>query len=312
MRIVFAGTSDFAVASLLGLLTAGYDIAAVYTKSDRPSGRGRKITYSPVKDCAIAHQLPILQPTNFHNEIFALQSLKPDAIVVVSYGVILPSEVLAVPKRGCINVHASLLPRWRGAAPIHRAIEAGDSNAGVTLMQMDSGLDTGNILFQSSITIDKDETSGSLHNKLSKMGAELLVARLPEILSGTARSTRQNEENVTYARKIVNSERWLQWTSPAIELAQRVRAFSPRPLARSMLGNEALIIHKAAPNLANYNQTPGTLVEVKKDLIRVQTGSGCLDLLQVQLPGNQRVTTREFLNGFQVTSGEFFQTPDYA
>ena len=312
MRIVFAGTSDFAVASLLGLLTAGYDIAAVYTKSDRPSGRGRKITYSPVKDCAIAHQLPILQPTSFHNEIFALKSLKPDAIVVASYGVILPSEVLSVPKRGCINVHASLLPRWRGAAPIHRAIEAGDSNAGVTLMQMDSGLDTGNILFQSSITIDKDETSGSLHNKLSKMGAELLVARLPEILSGTARSTRQNEENVTYARKIVNSERWLQWTSPAIELAQRVRAFSPRPLARSMLGNEVLIIHKAVPNLADYNQTPGTLVEVKKDLIRVQTGSGCLDLLQVQLPGNQRVTTREFLNGFQVTSGELFQTPDYA
>ena len=312
MRIVFAGTSDFAVASLLGLLTAGYDIAAVYTKSDRPSGRGRKITYSPVKDCAIAHQLPILQPTSFHNEIFALKSLKPDAIVVASYGVILPSEVLSVPKRGCINVHASLLPRWRGAAPIHRAIEAGDSNAGVTLMQMDSGLDTGNILFQSSITIDKAETSGSLHNKLSKMGAELLVARLPEILSGTARSTRQNEDNVTYARKIVNSERWLQWTSPAIELAQRVRAFSPRPLARSMLGNEVLIIHKAVPNLADYNQTPGALVEVKKDLIRVQTGSGCLDLLQVQLPGNQRVTTREFLNGFQVTSGELFQTPDYA
>ena len=312
MRIVFAGTSEFAVASLLGLLRAGYDIAAVYTKPDRPSGRGRKITYSPVKDCAIAHQLPILQPTSFHNELFTLQNLNPDAIVVVSYGVILPSEILSVPKRGCINLHASLLPRWRGAAPIHRAIESGDANTGVTLMQMDSKLDTGNIFFQSSITIDEDETSGSLHNKLSKMGAEILVARLPEILSGVARSTKQKEENVTYARKIVNSERWLQWTRPAIELAQRVRAFSPRPLAKSMLGNKVLIIHKAVPNLADYDQPPGTLVEVKKDLIRVQTGSGCLDLLQVQLPGNRRVTTREFLNGFQVTSGELFQTPDYA
>ena len=213
---------------------------------------------------------------------------------------------------GCINVHASLLPRWRGAAPIHRAIEAGDSHTGVTLMQMATELDAGNVFFQSTTPIKEEETSGALHERLATIGANMLVDHLPEILSGSANNTAQKEDLVTYARKIVNYECWLKWSNPAAELARKIRAFSPRPLARSMIGDKVIIIHHAKNSPCDYGHSPGTVAEVTKDLIRVQTSDGCLDLLHVQLPGSRPTTVREFLNGFKITPGERFQGPAYA
>jgi methionyl-tRNA formyltransferase len=312
LRIVFAGTSKFAVPSLKALLAAGYEIAAVYTQPDRRSGRGRKIVHSPVKQCAITHKLPVFQPENLFNEHCRLKDLAPKLIVVAAYGVILPRKILDLPPGGCINVHASLLPRWRGAAPIHRAIEAGDSRTGITLMQMDDGLDSGNILFQSHSPITKEDTAGSLHDRLAQVGAEMLVTYIPDITSGTVRGIEQREENATYARKITRSERWLDWTLTTMELVAKIRAFNPKPLARTTLGNQTFLIHQASPGSANQGEAPGTIVEAQKGLIRVQTGDGSLELCQIQLPGGQPLSSHDFLNGFTLTPGQCFQHPDYA
>ena len=312
MRIVFAGTSEFAVPSLVGLLGAGYDIVAVYTKPDRPSGRGQKITPNPIKKCASEHRLPVFQPQNLRNEESLLKRLDPELIVVTSYGVILPNEVLYLPASGCVNIHASLLPRWRGAAPIHRAIEAGDSHTGVTLMQMNDGLDTGDILFQTSVPINNNETTGTLYLRLSKIGAELLITRLPEITSRSAKITKQKELNATYAAKISHSERWLNWKSPAIELVRKIRAFNPRPLAKAILGDQVILVHEASYSPSDEDALAGTITKIGKGLIRVQTGYGCLDLNYVQLPGGRSLSTIEFLNGFRMTPGERFQMQNHA
>jgi methionyl-tRNA formyltransferase len=296
----------------MGLLGAGYEIAAIYTQPDRPSGRGRKITHSPIKSCAISQQLPVLQPENFSNEYSRLKKIAPDLIVIVAYGVILPPDILNLPPSGCINVHASLLPRWRGAAPIHRAIEAGDSSTGITLMQMDDGLDTGDILFQSPSLIKKEDTAGSLHNRLAEVGAEALITCLPRIAAGTVQSIGQREENATYAAKIARSECWLDWTRPAIELLRQIRAFNPRPLARTTLGNQIIIVQRAALGPAHEGEYPGTVIQAGGDLIRVQAGNGSLELCEVQLPGGRPLSSRDFLNGFPLTTGQRFQSVDYA
>ena len=312
MRIVFAGTSEFAVPSLKGLLGTGYEIAAVYTQPDRPSGRGRKIVYSPVKRCAISQQLLVLQPENFANEYSRLKKIAPELIIVIAYGVILPHNILSLPPGGCINVHASLLPRWRGAAPIHRAIEAGDSSTGITLMRMDEGLDTGNILFQSPSPIKEKDTAGSLHDRLAEVGVQALMTCLPKIAAGTVQSIRQREENATYASKITRSERWLDWTRPAVELVRQIRAFNPRPLARTALGDQIILVQQAALGPAHQDVHPGTVIQAREELIRVQAGDGSLELCEVQLPGGRALGSRDFLNGFSLTPGQRFQPPDYA
>ena len=312
MRIVFAGTSEFAVPSLRGLLGADHEIVAVYTQPDRPSGRGRKIVHGPVKRCAISQRLPVLQPENFAKEYSRLKKIAPELIVVVAYGVILPHNILSLPPSGCINVHASLLPRWRGAAPIHRAIEAGDSSTGITLMRMDAGLDSGNILFQSPSPIQEKDTTGSLHDRLAVDGAQALITCLPKIAAGTLLGIGQREENVTYAPKITRSERWLDWTRPAAELARKIRAFNPRPLARTALGNQIILVQEAVLGPVHHHEHPGTVIQARQDLIRVQAGDGSLELCKVQLPGGRPLGSRDFLNGFPLTPGQCFQSPDYA
>ena len=312
MRIIFAGTSEFAVPSLRGLLGADHEIAAVYTQPDRPSGRGRKIVHGPVKRCAISQRLPVLQPENFAKEYSRLKKIAPELIVVVAYGVILPHDILSLPPSGCINVHASLLPRWRGAAPIHRAIEAGDSSTGITLMRMDVGLDSGNILFQSPSPIQEKDTTGSLHDRLAVDGAKALITCLPKIAAGTLQGIGQREENVTYAPKITRSERWLDWTRPAAELARKIRAFNPRPLARTALGNQIILVHEAVLGPVHQHEHPGTVIQAREELIRVQAGDGSLELCKVQLPGGRPLGSRDFLNGFPLTPGQRFQSPDYA
>ena len=312
MPIVFAGTSDFAVPSLVALLDAGYEIAAVYTKPDQRTGRGKKFSYSPIKLCAREHNLDVIQPNNFTGELSKLKSLKPEIILVVSYGIILPSEVLDVPIQGCFNIHASLLPRWRGAAPIQRAIQSGDSQTGVTLMSMATELDAGDLLFQKMIPIYKDDTSGSLHTKLATAGAQLLISKLPQILAGTAEGRKQEEKYVTYAHKINNYERWLDWNKSAIELARKISAFNPKPLARTILGKQILIVHRATHGRSNNHELPGTIIGIKKNKIRVQTGNGFLDLLQVQIPGRRPIDVSEFLNGYSINLGERFQDAVHA
>ncbi len=312
MRIVFAGTSEFAVPSLRGLLGADHEIAAVYTQPDRPSGRGRKIVHSPIKRCAISQQLPVLQPENFANEYSRLKKIAPELIVVVAYGVILPHDILNLPPGGCINVHASLLPRWRGAAPIHRAIEAGDSSTGISLIGMDEGLDTGSILFQSPSPIEEKDTAGSLHDRLAEVGAQAVMTYLPKIAAGTVQSIRQREENATYAPKITRSELWLDWTRPAVELVRQIRAFNPSPLTRTALGDQIILVQQAALGPVPPDEYPCSVIQAQDELIRVQTGDGSLDLCEVQLPGGRPLGSRDFLNGFQLKPGQRFQLPDYA
>ena len=298
--------------SLRELLGTGYEIAAVYTQPDRPSGRGRKIVGSPVKRCAINQQLPVLQPENFANEYSRLKKIAPELIVVVAYGVILPYDVLSLPPGGCINVHASLLPRWRGAAPIHRAIEAGDSSTGITLMRMDEGLDTGNILFQSHTPIKENDTAGSLHDRLAEVGAQALITCLPKIADRSLQRIVQREENATYAPKITRSELWLDRTRPAVELVRKIRAFNPSPLTRTALGDQIILVQQAVLGPVQQDEHPGTVIQAREELIRVQAGDGAVELCEVQLPGGRPLGSRDFLNGFPLTPGQRFQLPDYA
>jgi methionyl-tRNA formyltransferase len=294
------------------LLNAGYEIAAVYTQPDRRAGRGRKIVPSPIKRCAISHELLVLQPENFANEYSRVKKLAPELIVVVAYGVILPHDVVNLPPSGCINVHASLLPRWRGAAPIHRAIEAGDLSTGITLMRMDEGLDTGNIFFQSLSHIKEEDTAGSLHDRLADLGAQALITCLPKIAAKTLQSIKQEEEDATYAAKITPSERWLDWKRPAVELVRQIRAFNPKPLARTILGDQIILIQQGTLGPAHQEGQPGTVIQTPEKLIRVQTGDGSLDLCKVQLPGGRALRSRDFLNGFPLTPGQRFESGNYA
>ena len=312
MRIAFAGTSDFAVPSLRALVRGGLEIVAVYTQPDRPAGRGRKLKQSPIKQFATAHQLPLCQPESLVGEFLHLKKLAPELIVVSAYGLILPPDILDLPRFGCINVHASLLPRWRGAAPIQRAIEAGDQRTGITLIQMDDELDSGNILFQTETPILTEDTSGSLHDRLAEIGAKILSDRLLEIASGKTTSTPQAEEDATYASKLSPLERWIDWTRPAVELERQIRAFNPDPLARTMLDYQTILLWQASLGPINRHADPGTVVAARGNLIRVQTGDGSLELRRIQLPGRQPLDSREFLNGYPLSLGKRFQHPDHA
>ncbi len=309
MRLVFAGTPEFSVAALNALHSAGHQIAGVYTQPDRPSGRGQKLTPSPVAQRAEALGLPLFKPEKLRNNEDAqaqLRALQPELMVVVAYGLILPQAVLDIPRLGCLNIHASLLPRWRGAAPIQRAIEAGDSETGVTIMQMDAGLDTGAMLLKDTLPIGADTTAAMLHDALAAMGARLIVEALARLEAGTLRPEAQPAEGVTYAAKLSKEEARVDWTQPAALIARRIRAFNPAPVAWSELEGERLRLYFATADAANAGAEPGTIVRADAQGIVVAAGRGTVTLQQLQWPGGRPVNAAQAANG-RVRAGLRFQ-----
>ena len=298
MRIVFAGTPDFAVPSLRAAV-AGGEVVAVYTQPDRPAGRGRGMAMSPVKREAAAAGIPVLQPQTLRDrQVQAqLRALQPDLLVVVAYGLILPRAVLSIPTHGCWNVHASLLPRWRGAAPIQRAIQAGDAHTGVCLMRMEAGLDTGPVLLQQATAIGADETGGQLHDRLAELGAQVLAEGLGLLRAGQLPLAQpQPEAGVTYAHKLDKAEARLDWGRPAVELAATVRAFNPWPVAEGVVAGERLRIHRAVALDQAHDAVPGTLRMAARDGIDIACGQGVLRLCVVQREGGRAITAADWLN----------------
>ena len=304
MKIIFAGTPDFALSALDALLSSQHEVVAVYTQPDRPAGRGRKLRVSPVKKRAQENHIPVFQPTSLKQEEdqSVLAGMQAELMVVVAYGLILPEEVLHIPKYGCINIHASLLPRWRGAAPIQRSILAGDKETGVTIMQMDSGLDTGAMLTRIICPIELEDTSQTLHDKLARTGGEALLDTIEKIQNGTLISELQDEQFSNYASKIEKSEATLDWSLSAQELEYKVRAFNPWPVAQTSLGDKVLRIWLAKaletdmPESNKAGIVPGTVVHADKKGFDVATGKGILRLLEVQLPGGKPISASAFLN----------------
>ncbi|MWJ27277.1 methionyl-tRNA formyltransferase [Halomonas sp. ZH2S] len=302
LRIVFAGTPDFAAASLAALLESRHQVIAVYTQPDRPAGRGRKLTPSPVKQLALEHELPVYQPASLKaaEAQSQLADLQPDIMVVVAYGLLLPKAVLEIPRLGCLNVHASLLPRWRGAAPIQRAIEAGDPESGVAIMQMDEGLDTGAVLLEARTPITATTTGGELHESLATLGATALIDALKGVAEGKMTPSPQSEDGVTYAAKLSKAEAELDFSQGAATLAAKVRAFNPWPVAWCALGDERLrLLMAQAGEPAQEATPPGTLLTPGDDCLRVACGAQgeeTLEISRAQLSGGKAMAVRDLLN----------------
>ena len=299
MRIVFAGTPDFAVPSLRAAAQRN-EVVAAYTQPDRPAGRGRELTPSPVKREALLRGIDVVQPENFKSAVSkdALRALKPDLMIVVAYGLILPQSVLDIPTYGCWNVHASLLPRWRGAAPIQRAIEAGDTQSGVCLMQMEKGLDTGPVLLSQALDIGANDTGGQLHDRLAALGAQVLGDGLGLLRAGIRPVPKaQPEIGVTYANKLDKAEAKLDWSQPAVVLANKVRAFNPWPMAEAVVAGERLRLHGAVAVDEGHNVAPGTLLRAARDGLDVACGEGVLRIRVLQREGGKAITAADYLNG---------------
>jgi methionyl-tRNA formyltransferase len=299
MRIVFAGTPDFAVPSLRAAAQHN-GVVAVYTQPDRPAGRGRELTPSPVKREALLRGIEVVQPENFRPAVSkaALRALQPDLMIVVAYGLILPQSVLDIPTYGCWNVHASLLPRWRGAAPIQRAIEAGDHESGVCLMQMEKGLDTGPVLLSKALEIGASETGGHLHDRLAALGAQVLADGLGLLRAGLRPQPQpQPEAGVTYAHKLEKAEARLDWSQSAAVLANKVRAFNPWPMAEAVVAGERLRLHGAVALAEAHGAAPGTLLRAGRDGLDVACGDGVLRIRSLQREGGKAITAADYLNG---------------
>ena len=306
MRIIFAGTPDFAVPALSKIHNSNHQVVAVYCQPDRPKGRGKVLTSCAVKNFALENNLDVIQPENFSNEqnLKKLGSLEPDLIIVAAYGQILSKEVLNLPKFGCLNIHASLLPRWRGAAPIERAILSGDKETGISIMQMNEGLDTGDILLSRKQNIANSETAGSLTESLSIMGADLImetIEQLPELDARTQDHTKAN-----YAKKILKNESRIDWNQGAENINQMIRAFNPRPIAQSNADaidfkDKVLRIVEAEVILSQTSKPPGTVIEQNKQVCHIATGYGILSLKRVQLAGKNIVSIKDFNNAYQLT-----------
>jgi len=301
MRIVFAGTPEFAAEHLRFLINEKkYEVIGVYTQPDRPAGRGKNLTSSPVKRLAQTHALTVYQPETLRdaNAQQVLANLKPDLMIVVAYGLILPKAVLSIPRYGCINVHASLLPRWRGAAPIQRAIEAGDTETGITVMQMDEGLDTGDMLLKSVCTIASDETTASLHEKLLVLGGPALGEVLQQIANNKLKPEKQNNKESCYAPKITKAEAKIDWTLPAEILERKIRAFNPFPISFFEVNNNMVRVWKGKFLNESTTAKPGTILSSAKEGIKVATSEKILLLEQLQLPGKKSLPVSDVLNGY--------------
>lgn len=300
LKLIFAGTPEFAAIHLRALIESEHQLIGVYTQPDRPAGRGKKLQSSPVKQLALAYDIPVFQPASLKDEQTqaTLAALGADALVVVAYGLILPQGVLDLPRFGCLNVHASLLPRWRGAAPIQRAIEAGDQETGTTIMQMDAGLDTGNMLATARCPIGADTTAASLHDQLASLGAPLLVEVLSDLPAFLAAGTVQDDEQATYASKILKPEAELDWRRPARELDLSIRAFNPFPVCFTRLGDQRVKVWQASPaGNAPISEAPGTILRADRNGILVNCGDGQLNIEKLQLPGGKPLGVEQVLNG---------------
>ncbi|CNI40685.1 methionyl-tRNA formyltransferase [Yersinia massiliensis] len=298
LRIIFAGTPDFAARHLGALFSSQHQIVGVFTQPDRPAGRGNKLTPSPVKVLAEQHNIPVFQPKSLRPEEnqHLVADLKADIMVVVAYGLILPASVLAMPRLGCINVHGSLLPRWRGAAPIQRSVWAGDAKTGVTIMQMDVGLDTGDMLYKIECDIEPDDTSATLYDKLACLGPQGLLVTLLQLAEGSAQPEVQDEALATYAEKLSKEEAKLDWSLPAAQLERCIRAFNPWPVSYFIVDEQPVKVWHAQVLPAMNNTQPGTIIHADKHGIQVMTGDGVLNITQLQPAGKKVMSAADLLN----------------
>ena len=315
MRVIFAGTPEFARVALERLLAAGFTVPLVLTQPDRPAGRGMKLQASPVKQCALEHGIPVAQPRSLRLDgkypddaaaaRDALVAAQADVMVVAAYGLILPQWVLDLPAQGCLNIHASLLPRWRGAAPIHRAIEAGDAETGVTIMQMDAGLDTGDMLLMERLAIAPTDTTATLHDRLAALGGRMIVEALELAACGGLKAVPQPAEGITYAHKIEKAESTIDWSLPATVIGQRIRAFDPFPGASTECAGETIKVwsYEIDSNKSNTDKRQCQILTVNGDGVTVACGDGTLRLTTLQRAGGKRLAAADFLRGFDLQPG---------
>lgn len=306
MKLVFAGTPEFAVPALDALHTAGHDIVAAFTQPDRPAGRGRKLQASPVALRAEALGIPVHKPPKLHAEAQdVLRALAPEVMVVVAYGLLLPQAVLDIPQHGCLNIHGSILPRWRGAAPIARAVEAGDTETGITIMRMDAGLDTGPMLLLERMALPPTMTAAGLHDALAPLGGRLIVEALARMARGDLPEQAQPAEGVTYARKLSKEEARVDWSQPAEVLARRVRAFNPAPVAWSELDGERIRLWNALAEPASRAAEPGTVLRLDNEVLRIACGEGVLRVTELQRPGGKQLPAGALAQGWPVQGRRF-------
>jgi methionyl-tRNA formyltransferase len=316
LRIIYAGTPDFSVPALNALIDSEHEVIAVYTQPDRPAGRGRHVQVSPVKAVAVEHEIPVYQPVTLRDAEAqrVLRELDADLMVVTAYGLILPGEILTVPRLGCINIHASLLPRWRGAAPIQRAIRAGDSRTGITIMQMDQGLDTGDMLAVAACDIRPNDTGSSLHDRLMALGADTLMSVLPTIADQSVVKTPQDDAEACYANKLTRSEARIDWQQTAVQIERAVRAYNAWPVAYSEIDMTAGKLEKTATvkvwqasvvPAASSAKSPGTVIAESARGIDVCTGDGLLRIEALQLEGKRRMPVADFLNAHSLLGKQF-------
>ena len=302
MKIVYMGTPDFAVPPLAALVQNGYEVTAVVTQPDKPKGRGKTLLPTPVKEEAMKHDIPVYQPLKVREPEFVetLKKLEPDMIIVAAFGQIIPKTILDMPKYGCLNIHASLLPKYRGAAPIQQAVIDGEKESGVTIMQMGVGLDTGDMISQAVVPLAEDETGGSLFDKLAEEGAALLIRTIPSIVDGTAVYTKQNEAEATHVGMIKKQMGNIDWTQPAVTIERLIRGLNPWPSAYTKLNGKTLKIWHAAVEAGGDAKDAGKVITVNKKELKIQTGDGILSLLEVQLEGKKRMDIEAFLRGYEV------------